>query len=156
MTVVVADTSPLNYLVQIEAIDILPRLYGKIVIPKDVLSELTVAPRAVAEWASALPQWVDVRLVRAIDDPVLTQLDAGDRVAITLALSEADVLLLIDEAAGRFEASEPRHHEHRDARRSSRSVIVRVGRPSICSRQPVGDQLSSFRDPGRRATRRRR
>ena len=40
MTVVVADTSPLNYLVLIEAIDLLPRLYGTIIIPAEVLDEL--------------------------------------------------------------------------------------------------------------------
>ena len=33
MTVVVADTSPLNYLTLIELIDVLPRLYGSVVIP---------------------------------------------------------------------------------------------------------------------------
>jgi len=32
MTVVVANTSPLNYLILIDAIDLLPRLYGRIVI----------------------------------------------------------------------------------------------------------------------------
>jgi len=40
MTVVVADTSPLNYLILIEAIDLLPRLYRRIVIPVEVLTEL--------------------------------------------------------------------------------------------------------------------
>jgi predicted nucleic acid-binding protein len=37
MTVVVADTSPLNYLILIEAIDLLPRLYKSIIIPAEVL-----------------------------------------------------------------------------------------------------------------------
>ena len=36
MTVVVADTSPLNYLILIEAIDLLPRLYKNIIIPAEV------------------------------------------------------------------------------------------------------------------------
>jgi predicted nucleic acid-binding protein len=39
MTVVVADTSPLNYLTLIELIDVLPRLYGRVAIPQEVLSE---------------------------------------------------------------------------------------------------------------------
>ena len=57
MTVVVADTSPLNYLALIEPIDILPRLYGTVVIPQEVLSELTspAAPREVREWARRFP-----------------------------------------------------------------------------------------------------
>jgi predicted nucleic acid-binding protein len=38
--VVVADTSPINYLVLIEPIDLLTRLYTRILIPPAVLAEL--------------------------------------------------------------------------------------------------------------------
>ena len=41
MTVVVADTSPLNYLVLIGELAILPSLYGQVVMPPEVLAELT-------------------------------------------------------------------------------------------------------------------
>jgi len=34
MTVVISDTSPLNYLVLIDEIDVLPRLYGRVIIPR--------------------------------------------------------------------------------------------------------------------------
>ena len=63
MTVVVADTSPLNYLILIDAIDLLPRLYGRIIIPAEVLNELIDdgAPRRVSDWAIQLPEWVEVR-----------------------------------------------------------------------------------------------
>ena len=107
MTVVVADTSPLNYLVLIEAIDLLPQLYGRIIIPTEVLNELLGqgAPRAVGEWAIKLPGWVEVRSSPATNDPALSLLDQGERCAILLAQSESDVLLLIDETAGRREAS---------------------------------------------------
>jgi predicted nucleic acid-binding protein len=33
MLVVVADTGPLNYLVQIDAIELLPTLFGNIIVP---------------------------------------------------------------------------------------------------------------------------
>lgn len=107
MTVVVADTSPLNYLILIEAIELLPRLYGRIVIPVEVLNELIDdgAPRRVSEWAMKLPEWVEVRSAPLSSDPSLSRLDQGERCAILLAQSEAEVLLLIDEAAGRLEAS---------------------------------------------------
>ena len=107
MTVVGADTSPLNYLILIEAIDLLPRLYERIVIPVEVLSELVDdgAPRRVSEWAMKLPEWVEVRLAPLSTDPALFLLDRGERCAILLAQSEAEVLLLIDETAGRHEAS---------------------------------------------------
>jgi predicted nucleic acid-binding protein len=56
MTVVVADTSPLNYLILIDAVELLPRLYGNIVIPTEVLDELLAhgAPQRVSEWANQL------------------------------------------------------------------------------------------------------
>jgi predicted nucleic acid-binding protein len=40
MLVVVADTSPLRYLVQIDQIQLLPRLFEKILIPSVVSDEL--------------------------------------------------------------------------------------------------------------------
>ena len=107
MIVVVADTSPLNYLILIEAIDLLPRLYGRIVIPVEVMNELfdDGAPRRVSDWAMKLPEWVEVRSAPLSNDPALSLLDQGEISAILLAQSEAEVLLLIDEAAGRLEAS---------------------------------------------------
>ncbi|HEV2987453.1 MAG TPA: hypothetical protein VG759_03355 [Candidatus Angelobacter sp.] len=38
--IIVADTSPINYLVLIKEIEVLPRLYGKIIIPEAVREEL--------------------------------------------------------------------------------------------------------------------
>jgi len=40
---VVADTSPLNYLVQIGAVEVLRFLYGRVVIPVEVRTELMAA-----------------------------------------------------------------------------------------------------------------
>ena len=40
MTVVVADTSPLNYLILVGEIGILSQLYGRIVVPEEVFAEL--------------------------------------------------------------------------------------------------------------------
>ena len=37
---VVADTSPVNYLVLIQSVHILPSLYGRVLIPPQVLEEL--------------------------------------------------------------------------------------------------------------------
>jgi predicted nucleic acid-binding protein len=53
----------------------------------------------------APPVWLQVR-GRGItqEDPALQQLDPGERAAILLAQEQPDVLLLIDDAAGRTEA----------------------------------------------------
>ncbi len=105
--VVVADTSPLNYLVLIEQIGILPRLYGTVTVPGEVVAELSDigAPREVADWIQSRPGWLDVRSVRGKPiDPALMQLDPGERAAILLAQEQLSTLLLIDEVAGREEA----------------------------------------------------
>lgn len=43
MKVVVADTSPLNYLVLIGQVDVLSQLYGEVLIPDIVAQELCAA-----------------------------------------------------------------------------------------------------------------
>jgi predicted nucleic acid-binding protein len=108
MTVVVSDTSPLNYLVMIGEVAILHRLYGKVLIPTEVLAELEDrgTPSQVLQWVRARPDWLEVRIVDVTRDEIaLNQLDDGERAAILLAEQESDVLLLIDDAAGRAEAN---------------------------------------------------
>ncbi len=55
--IVVADTTPLNYLTLIQQIDILRVLYGKVVVPAAALAEMRAeaAPVAVREWALLPP-----------------------------------------------------------------------------------------------------
>jgi len=103
MKVVVADASPINYLI---LIDLLRRLYGRIVIPPEVLNELTAdgAPIAVRSWIETRPDWIEIEAAPegiAID----VVLDAGEAAAIRLALAEPQCLLLIDESEGRSVAS---------------------------------------------------
>jgi predicted nucleic acid-binding protein len=106
MKVVVADASPINYLILIDCIDVLRRLYGRVVIPPEVLSELTAegAPMTVRSWIRERPEWIDVESApeRISIDAVL---DAGEAAAIRLALTKRDCLLLIDESEGRAAAS---------------------------------------------------
>ena len=108
MTVVVADTSPLNYLTLIGHIDVLRRLYGRVLVPPQVLAELTDdgTPRPVLDWIQSHPEWLEVRAARGkLNDPALEQIDPGERAAILLAQDEPAALLLIDDAAGRAEAN---------------------------------------------------
>jgi predicted nucleic acid-binding protein len=104
MRVIVADASPLNYLVLIGEIDVLTFLYGIVVVPSPVMVELSdpAAPASVQRWASAPPQWVEVRQEqKAPTDPELAHLGHGERAAIAIAQREAGTLLLIDELKGR-------------------------------------------------------
>jgi predicted nucleic acid-binding protein len=93
MTIVIADTSPINYLVLIGEIEILPRLYHRVIIPQEVFSELIDegAPPEVSEWTTRYPRWLEIRRA-ANRDPSLMDLDAGEGSAIALAEFEPDVL----------------------------------------------------------------
>jgi predicted nucleic acid-binding protein len=51
----------------------------------------------VHDWATALPDWLEVMPVDLVDDAALTPLGAGERGAITLALSLHAGLILIDQ-----------------------------------------------------------
>lgn len=55
--IVIADTFPINYLVLIDLIQILPDLFGKVIIPQVVLRELqsTSAPDVVRQWLMNRP-----------------------------------------------------------------------------------------------------
>lgn len=98
---IVADTSPINYLILIESDHVLPSLYGRIVIPPEVLDELRdpAAPEAVRAWAASPPTWLEVKVALVVD-PTLP-LDPGERAAIALAQELAADRLLIDEQDGR-------------------------------------------------------
>ena len=76
MRLVVADTSPIFYLLSIGNIDLLPRLFGKVFVPDAVHQELShsAAPAVVREWVAGLPAWAEVAAVEAIDDPMLQPL----------------------------------------------------------------------------------
>jgi predicted nucleic acid-binding protein len=98
---VVADTSPLNYLVLIGCIDILPQLHEKVLIPSAVRRELLSfdAPPAVREWATKLPAWAEevAPAPEFLHDPQLVALHDGEREALALAASRQPIFLLIDE-----------------------------------------------------------
>ena len=104
--IVVADASPLNYLVQLQREALLERLYGQVMIPTGVFSELLAekAPPAVAEWARRLPAWVSVHSVPPWTESDLEGLGTGEREAIALALAKGADLLLVDDRLGRAEA----------------------------------------------------
>ena len=108
MAIVVADTGPIRYLVQIEYIGILPDLFGEGVVPDAVDSELghPGAPLSVRRWMSEPPP----SLRRMADPeelmPLSVALDPGERAAIVLAANARGSLLLVDDRRARsFAAS---------------------------------------------------
>ena len=104
MSAVVSDTSPLHYLVECAAIDVLPVLFQEILIPPTVHRELQHqrTPPRVRAWAQSLPVWVKVRAPAVLDDSL--DVDEGEKEAICLAREVKAVAILMDDRKGRAEA----------------------------------------------------
>jgi len=58
--IVIADTTPLHYLILIEHADALHTLYGRVIIPESVVRELRhpSAPAPVRGWMMKPPTWL--------------------------------------------------------------------------------------------------
>jgi len=104
MRLVVADTGPINYLVLIDAIGVLPELFEKIFVPAAVHEELVHAdaPPLVRRWIGHRPAWLEVRPNPEIELNNLEEraLDEGERAAIALAQVIGTDLILMDDRAG--------------------------------------------------------
>jgi predicted nucleic acid-binding protein len=103
--IVVSDTTPLRHLIAIGKVDLLRRVYGAVVVPVAVWSELQAesTPSAVKAWLQSAPDWLQVRRAGGPQpgDTSLDNLDDGEREAIRLAVELKADLLLMDEAEGR-------------------------------------------------------
>ncbi|MGB3308263.1 MAG: DUF3368 domain-containing protein [Nodosilinea sp.] len=105
--IVVSDTSPINYLLLIGQIDLIPRLFEQIIIPDVVRNEMLdpSAPPVLQLWIANSPSWLAVQPVSGVDT-TLNALDPGEQAAITLAQTLPADLLIIDERLGRRVASD--------------------------------------------------
>ena len=104
--IVVADTSPLIVLSKIGEIQILPALFGEVLIPPDVKAELAAGSKdqAAHDLAARPPTWL---VERTPSQPQkILGLDAGELAAISLALELNADFLLIDDIAGRKAAAQ--------------------------------------------------
>lgn len=107
--IVIADTTPIRYLVLLGYADFLPRLYGEVVIPTAVFDELTSSgsPDKVRQFMDAKPDWLELRpLSKPVSPELLEILDRGESEAIELAIEISAGLILIDERLGRSVAAE--------------------------------------------------
>lgn len=104
---VICNTSPLFYLYQLGHVDLLQKLYGHIVVPEAVVSELK-AGQAQGEHVpdvSAYP-WMTVRSVRIPSlVRLITDFGAGEAEVLALALEEPLSLVILDDRLAREVAS---------------------------------------------------
>ena len=97
--IVVGDTSPITSLLQTGHSELLPVLFGEVLIPPAVQAELS-------RFHATLPDWLRVRPIldqRQADD-LGDRLDQGEAEAIVLAEECRADYLLIDEKLGREQA----------------------------------------------------
>jgi predicted nucleic acid-binding protein len=98
--IVVSDTGPLNYAIQIGCVEVLPALFKTVHLPRAVADELThpKTPRAVLDWMAQPPAWLIIS--QAPDREHFPTLGRGESEAIALAVS-LDADLLIDDLKGK-------------------------------------------------------
>jgi predicted nucleic acid-binding protein len=97
--IVVSDTTPLNYLILIEAAQVLPALFSRIDAPTPVVQELLDprGPQPVRAWASSPPQWLAVQEPTQVDKTLSKTLHKGEVEVISLARELGADWILIDE-----------------------------------------------------------
>lgn len=106
--IAVADAGPLIHLAAIGRIDLLDRLFGRVLVPQAVYQEVVVRGAGLpgsAEVAAA--GWVEVAAAQRLDlvEALLgSGLHRGESEAIALAVERGADLLLIDERQGRLTA----------------------------------------------------
>ena len=102
MRVVVTDTGPLQYLILIGQVDVLPALFTGVTAPTEVRAELMhpAAPELLRHWAASPPSWLTVTSAPVPDDPRHARLGAREAAAISLALARHAGLLLMDDRSG--------------------------------------------------------
>ncbi len=95
--IIVSDTGPLRYLIEVGAVHTLPRLYRNVLTTPQVLDELRLGyfPEIVQKWAQAPPAWLQVEQPRTVS--FLDCLDKGEASALSLARERAADIVLVDE-----------------------------------------------------------
>lgn len=102
---VIADTSPLINLAGIGEIELLPRLYGAVSIPRQVAKEFAEGASATDPVLDQLP-WLTVIDDVIVDPSLPGSLGAGEAAAITLARTTRARVLLLDEKHARTVAQQ--------------------------------------------------
>ncbi len=106
MPEIIADTSPLQYLFQVELLNLLQVLYGHITIPEAVSEELAQGrARSLRVPDPASFSWMQIRHISGPDMlPATPGLGRGERAVLDLALKTPDSLVLLDDALARRHA----------------------------------------------------
>jgi len=107
--IIVSDTTPLRYFIEIEEMYVLEKLFGEVIIPEKVAEELQrpKTPQQVKNWMQSRPAWLKVRKADVSLFIPTKKIGDGEREALALAVElKADVVLMDDKDA----AAEAQRH----------------------------------------------
>ena len=99
----ICDTSPIQYLHQLDLLHVLPTLADQVFIPPAVVEELSVG----RSWGINLPDiekldWISIHPPVSIQAlPLVTDLGPGETEVLMLALEQPEAVVVIDDALAR-------------------------------------------------------
>jgi hypothetical protein len=102
--IIVSNTTPLSELAKVGQLNLLQKLFGKIIIPQEVYNEVTTGNHRAA---SVVPtaQWIEVFTIQSpaqlLQLQIQFKLDLGEAATIILAEELKANRVLIDEKLGR-------------------------------------------------------
>jgi len=101
----VCNTSPIQYLHQIGELEVLPALYGKILVPRAVLEEIGAGREAGVSLPDVgMLTWIEVREVEPTPWPIPRDIHRGEAEVIALARSLEKPRVILDDLAARKHA----------------------------------------------------
>ncbi|MEO8501512.1 MAG: DUF3368 domain-containing protein [Vicinamibacteria bacterium] len=99
---VISDTGPLSYLYKLGRLELLRQLYGRVVVPPAVVTELGVGHRLGKDLPDvAKYEWIELRAPPADALKAIEGLGAGETEGIALARELPGALLILDDAEAR-------------------------------------------------------
>jgi predicted nucleic acid-binding protein len=145
---VFCNTSPLQYLHQLDLLPVLQVLAGRLIVPPAVVDELAAGiSKGLDLPRLASFEWIDVRAPRSLAAvPLVSDLGTGETQVLALALESSEPLALLDDALARRVAAslgitvEGTLGLLMDAKRAG--LLVSVG-PLLDQLQSLGFRLDS-------------
>lgn len=100
----IVDTSPLYYLHRAGILHVLPAIFGRVIVPGQVVAELSAGRARGHDLPDPLVQpWADVRTVSALSPELesFVRLGAGEHAVLTLAMTIPGSVAILDDLLAR-------------------------------------------------------